>query len=260
MGLSIARNHGIAEARGEIVAFTDDDCEAPEDWLSAIHDAFKRYPGVGVVVGSLVRPKHEPSRAFSVCPEVVASELLYDPAATGTSAPERWGAAGGNFAFRREVLDAVGPFDELLGAGAPFPATEDTDYLIRVEALGWQMYSTPTLVIHHTYGYGMDSAVYRLKGNYALGNGALAARLSLSGDRAGPSGSAQRYETRPSSRFGGCGGFDADAAAAARVLHARLLRLSKRVPHCERACRPRTCRPRTRLALSGTGAVLGRCL
>ncbi len=185
MGLSLARNRGIEEARGEIVAFTDDDCEAPEDWLSAIHAGFERYPAVGVILGSLLRPKQRESRAFSVCPEVIAQELLYDPA-TGTSTPEGWGGAGGNFAFRREVLQAVGPFDELLGAGAPFPATEDTDYLIRVEALGWQMYSTPTVVIHHKYGYRYGlGAVYRLKRNYALGNGALAAKLALSGDPRG---------------------------------------------------------------------------
>jgi GT2 family glycosyltransferase len=184
MGLSIARNRGIEEAAGGVVAFMDDDCEASDDWLAEIASAFDRHPRAGVVAGSLLRPPAGPG-LFKVCPEMRPMEAFYDPA-TDADVPAGMGAAGANLAMRREVVESVGPFDELLGAGAPFQAAEETDYLLRAEALGVCMYSSPAIVMHHTHGYRYGAlAAYRLLRNYARGNGALAAKLSLAGDPRG---------------------------------------------------------------------------
>jgi glycosyltransferase involved in cell wall biosynthesis len=184
-GLSIARNHALREATGDIVVFTDDDCEASPDWLDRVVAVFDRHPEVGLVFGSLVAPQPAPIR-FRVCPQFTARELLYDPVASGGHAPEGWSAVGANFSVRREQAARIGDFDEHLGAGARFPAAEDTDYMLRAELLGVPMYSSPTLVVNHTNGfrYGL-SAVYRHRRAYALGNGALAAKLTHLGDARG---------------------------------------------------------------------------
>jgi glycosyltransferase involved in cell wall biosynthesis len=184
-GLSRARNAALASFAGEVIAFTDDDCEADPSWLAEIADAFARHPRSGVVAGSMLRPPRT-RRRLAVCPDWVAPELLYEPADPPTEAPSGWGAAGGDLALRRSTVDAVGDFDEQLGAGATFGAAEDIDYLMRVERLAIPMYATPRVVVRHTHGYRYGArAVYRQGRNYARGNGALAAKLTLLGDERG---------------------------------------------------------------------------
>lgn len=184
-GLSIARNAAIEATTGEIIALIDDDCEARRDWLATLDDCFAKEPDVGLVGGSLLKPKRG-LKLFAVCPTFEPPECLYDPVATGRNAPPGWGWVGGNFAVRRSVAEQVGPFDEWLGAGTVFAAAEDTDYMLRLERCGIKMRSTPRAVVYHKHGYRYGwRAVYDHKRNYARGNGALAAKLTLLGDERG---------------------------------------------------------------------------
>jgi GT2 family glycosyltransferase len=184
-GLSIARNRAFRDALGDVIAFTDDDCEAPADWLAKLRSAFDRHPDAGLVFGSLSRPAPQPSR-FRVCPSFDAREILYDPIASDRRAPDGWSAIGANFSVRRAVADRIGDFDEFLGAGARFAAAEETDYVMRAEQLGVVMYSTPHVVVHHTHGYRYGlKAVYAHRRSYARGNGALAAKLTHLDDERG---------------------------------------------------------------------------
>jgi GT2 family glycosyltransferase len=184
-GLSRARNAGMAASTGDIIAMTDDDCEADSEWLSTLAHYFKTEPDVGLVGGSLLKPEHT-SGPFVTCPSLTPEEALYDPGSMGRRAPRGWDWIGGNFAARRHVFEAVGPFDVYLGAGSLFPSAEDTDYKLRLEARGVVMRSTPRAVVYHTYGVRQGVvAGLRHSQNYARGNGALAGKLSLSGDPRG---------------------------------------------------------------------------
>ncbi len=50
IGISYARNRGMEQARGNIIAFTDDDCVADDKWIESIEQFFQSYPdSVGVV-------------------------------------------------------------------------------------------------------------------------------------------------------------------------------------------------------------------
>ena len=190
-GLSRARNAGLAEARGDVIAFLDDDCEARSDWLAVITEAFATDPSLGLVGGSVVpRGRIGP---LSTCPTLAPAEAVYDPAANPRSAPNGWDWIGANFAIRADVAARVGAWDVELGAGSTFPAGEDTDYKLRMEALGIRMLTTPRSIIVHAAGTRSAGAALRSQRNYQLGNGALAAKQTLSGD---PRGELWRHETR----------------------------------------------------------------
>jgi glycosyltransferase involved in cell wall biosynthesis len=182
-GLSRARNAGLHEVRGDVVAFLDDDCEAGPGWLETIAAAFAADPELGVV-GGAVTPI-EPPGPLSSCPSLAPAEALYDPAATPRRPPAGWDWIGANFALRRSAAERAGDFDVHLGAGAEFPAGEDTDYKLRLEAMEVRMLSTPRSVVLHSSGTRSGRAALRSQRGYALGNGALAAKQTLSGDPRG---------------------------------------------------------------------------
>src|SRR5947209_6463631 len=108
MGVSRARNAGIAASVGEVIAMTDDDCETHPEWLATLAACFKAEPEVGLVGGSLVKPP-QAQRPLASCPTLTPAEVLYDPIHSGRRAPPGWDWIGGNFALRRAVVDRVGP-------------------------------------------------------------------------------------------------------------------------------------------------------
>ena len=184
-GLSRARNAAIRCSRGAVVAMTDDDCEAREDWLVTVAGAFAADPALGVVGGAL-RAGPPQWRDLSTCLSVEPGEALYEPA-TMRGPPPGFEWYGGNVAIRRDVLDRIGPFDPLLGAGARFRSSEDMDYRMRLEAAGIPMLTTPRSVVCHTHGrrHGL-LAVTGYWRDQDIGSGALAAKLRLLGDPRGP--------------------------------------------------------------------------
>ncbi len=185
-GLSAARNTALRSASGDIVACTDDDCEARPDWLAVVAACFDADPGLGLLGGSLLAPPSAKRWVPSSCLSITPAEVVYDPAVTPPPAPPGFNCVGGNLALRRETAERAGRFDELMGAGAQFLSAEDTDYLHRLEDIGVKMMSTPRSVVFHTYGhrYGWRQMPRYWQGQ-GVGHGALAAKLTLRGDPRG---------------------------------------------------------------------------
>ncbi|WP_322817064.1 glycosyltransferase family A protein [Chloroflexus sp.] len=143
-GLGLARNIGLQLARAPLVAFTDDDCRVPSDWLRIIEDEFRREPQAAVLFCNVFEGPHDTSAGFIPCyklrQRVVVKTLWQKCRAHGL---------GAGMAVRREPVLAMGGFDEALGAGGRFPSAEDDDIAVRAVDHGWYVLETPaTFVIH----------------------------------------------------------------------------------------------------------------
>jgi GT2 family glycosyltransferase len=78
-------------------------------------------------------------------------------------------------AFRRKVLDQIGPFDPLFGSGAFFPS-EDADAIMRASLAGWVGLYEPSMIVHHHHGR-KAADIGSLHKSYDIGRGAYHAKL-----------------------------------------------------------------------------------
>jgi len=130
-GLSGGKNTGVSMARGEIVAFLDDDAVADPSWLKFFADSYAD-PGV-VGVGGLTLPSWDTRRPSWFPGEfdwVVGCTYVGMPT---SRAPVR-NLLGGNASFRREVFETVGGFRSGIGRShdkRPL-GCEETEFCIRL--------------------------------------------------------------------------------------------------------------------------------
>jgi len=127
-----ARNGGWRSARAPLVAFTDDDCEAPAPWLAALVQAAHEHPGALVQGPTIPNPADgNPHDGFSHTLEATQLGPWFETA---------------NILYPRELLERVGGFDEQAFSG---PGGEDTDLAWKAIATGAGAVWAPDAVTHH---------------------------------------------------------------------------------------------------------------
>jgi O-antigen biosynthesis protein len=159
LGLSTARNTGIEMAQGEIVAFTDSDCRADEDWLHYLAGDLLSDSFVGIGGHNLL-PLEDSwvAGAVMVSPGGPAHVMLTDRVAEHIP--------GCNMAFYKWALIEVGCFDPLFRK-----AGDDVDICWRIQQRGFQIGFSPAGFVWHyrrstardylrqQYGYGESEAL-----------------------------------------------------------------------------------------------------
>lgn len=131
-GPAAARNEGWRASKAALVAFTDDDCQAPPGWLEAGLNASRANPGRFVQGPTAPIPEEVPSYGpFS-------HTMLVDACGPGFETC--------NIFYPRELLERLGGFDETSYSG---PGGEDTDLGWKAIESGTEPVWEPAALMHH---------------------------------------------------------------------------------------------------------------
>ena len=150
VGPAKARNLGIKKAQNEIVAFTDDDCVVPPDWLRRFNEGYERYKGdkgVAGVGGYLEAPAEVLSKNIFAQYEKFHEWSQYNIHDREFISRQRDEAPfeTNNISYKRDVLEDVGGFGESFPAWA---TGEDGDLKERIVKRGYGVLFVPVKVTH----------------------------------------------------------------------------------------------------------------
>ncbi len=137
MGLSSARNTGINAAEGEVIAFTDSDCRADEDWLYYLISDLMNSEFTGIGGHNLLPPEDSwVAAAVMVSPWWPAHVMITDRLAEHIP--------GCNMAFYKWALEEIGGFDPIFRK-----AGDDVDACWRMQQNGYKLGFSPAGFVWH---------------------------------------------------------------------------------------------------------------
>ncbi|MCW1921967.1 glycosyltransferase [Luteolibacter arcticus] len=135
-GLSAARNAGAEAATGEILAYTDDDCEADEGWLAGLAGAFAK--GWDAAGGPNLPPRPQTdAEAIVTAASGAPSHVMLDDA-------EAEHLPGCNISVLRTAYFDIGGFDPQFTT-----AGDDVDFCWRLRDKGYRLGFAPTAFVWH---------------------------------------------------------------------------------------------------------------
>jgi glycosyltransferase involved in cell wall biosynthesis len=179
VGLSRAYNAGVRATTGELLAFTDDDCVAPANWLATIARIFAAESDVDLIYGQVLLPS-ELVKAEGVDGVTPSLPIMGRRRMNRREGFQVFGM-GANFAMRRALFDRAGEFDEMLGGGGPLKSAQDFDYTYRVYRCGGTILLDPEVIVYH-YGFRSFDQWPATERAYCIGVGGFYSKHVRAGD------------------------------------------------------------------------------
>lgn len=185
IGVSGARNAGISAAKGDVVAFTDDDAIADKGWIENLLIAYSEYDAVAV--GGKILPMW-----LGAKPDYLPEELYWLVGVTHEGFAEEKvvevrNTFGPNMSFRKEVFPKAGLFNENLGfarRGLSYMQAEEAEFALRIRhELGkGVMYNPGAVVYHKIHPSKLKVRILLTRAFYQGYSKALLGKLNLSAD------------------------------------------------------------------------------
>ena len=138
-GLSRARNAALGVLDADLVAFPDDDCVYPHGLLARVAQRFDADPALSGLTGRAEDASGRSAGSWKSDAATLTDDNLWNRAISFT------------IFLRRDLVEAVGAFDEELGlgSGTPWSSAEEIDYLVRALRAGARIEYDPSLVVRH---------------------------------------------------------------------------------------------------------------
>jgi O-antigen biosynthesis protein len=188
-GLARARNAGLHAARGDLVAFTDDDVLVDPAWAPAIRAAFAARSEVDCVTG-LILPLELETPAQLLIERFAGYAKGFAPRTYSLDQPPvdqplfpytaGYFVSGANMALRTTALRDLGGFDPVLGTGTPARGCEDLDVCIRLLHAGGRLAYEPRALIWHRHP-DTHAGLRRRAFDYGAALGAMFTKHILTG-------------------------------------------------------------------------------
>lgn len=150
-GLSNARNVAMAQAKGEIIAFVDDDAFAVEGWAAAMLEAFATLGPDVAAIGGRVVPQFRAARPAWLSDRLMSYLSMVDLGEETRLLGEGEWVVGANLAYRSEALRATGGFSTNLGriGNAGLLSAEETEVAAKLMAKGLKIGYAPKAQVAH---------------------------------------------------------------------------------------------------------------
>lgn len=153
-----ARNRALRESASEFVAFFDDDVVVDRTWLDGFVEACGEHPDAAAVTGPVLPYELETRAQIIIERRGGFGHRFVKTRFEGNLAgddqyPCRPGifGTGCNMALRRELVLAIGGFDEALDTGAPLPGGDDLDIFYRIIRAGHVIVTEPQCLVYHEH-------------------------------------------------------------------------------------------------------------